>query len=311
MKHNAEFHLSRRQVLAGAAVLAAAGPLSAFKSRITKASISAITDEIGNTQAEAIDFAHHYGLTCVELRNIPETKKEVAKMTEPEVKAVAVELAAAKLEVTFLNTSLLKFNWPGLKPGAEVRPMDQKKWDSRKQDLETALRAANILGVDKVRVFTGARVEHPETTYKLIAQTMEELLPMAEKAKVHLLIENEYSQNIGDSAESRDIMAMLPSKWIGLNWDPGNAQMVKGKPETPFPDGYSLVPKDRILNIQFKAQNTLDGQYKMDWKAVLEALEKDNYQHKLGLETHGDAAKRMEHAHASMEEMLRIVGSLS
>ncbi|HEU5021680.1 MAG TPA: sugar phosphate isomerase/epimerase family protein [Bryobacteraceae bacterium] len=311
MKHNAEFHLSRRQVLAGAAVLAAASPLSAFKSRITKASISAITDEIGTTQAEAIDFAHHYGLSCVELRNIPETKKEVAKMTEPEVKAVAAELGAAKLKVTFLNSSLLKFNWPGLRPGAAVRPQDQKRWDSRKEDVETALRAANILGVDKVRVFTGARVEHPETTYKLIAQTMEELLPMAEKAKVHLVIENEYSQNIGDSAESRDILAMLPSKWIGLNWDPGNAQMVKEKPETPFPGGYSLVPKDRILNIQFKAQNMLDGPYKMDWKAVLEALEKDNYQHKIGLETHGDAAKRMEHAHASMEAMLRIVGSLS
>jgi sugar phosphate isomerase/epimerase len=308
MKHKAEFHFSRRQVLAGAAVLAAASPLSAFKSRITKASISAITDEIGKTQAEAIDFAHHYGLSCVELRNIPETKKEVAKMTEPEAKAVAAELAAAKLKVTFLNTSLLKFNWPGLKPGVAVRPMDQKKWDSRKEDVETALRAANILGVDKVRVFTGARVEHPETSYKLVAQTIEELLPMVEKAKVHLLIENEYSQNIGNSAESRDIMAMLPSKWIGLNWDPGNAQVLK---ETPFPDGFGLVPKDRILNIQFKAQNMLDGPDKMDWKAVLEALEKDNYQHKLGLETHGNAAQRMEHAHASMEEMLRIVGSLS
>jgi sugar phosphate isomerase/epimerase len=308
MKHNADFHLSRRQVLAGAAVLAAASPLSAFKSRITKASISAITDEIGKTQAEAIDFAHHYGLSCVELRNIPETRKEVAKMTEPEVKAVAAELGAAKLKVTFLNTSLLKFNWPGLQPGGTVRPAEQKRWDSRKQDVETALRAANILGVDKVRVFTGKRVEHPETVYKLIAQTMEELLPMAEKAKVHLLIENEYSQNIGNSAESRDIMAMLPSKWIGLNWDPGNAQFLK---EKPFPDGYALVPKDRILNIQFKAQNTLDGPDKMDWKAVLEALEKDNYRYKLGLETHGDAAKRMEHAHESMEEMLRIVGSLS
>ncbi|HEU5021089.1 MAG TPA: sugar phosphate isomerase/epimerase family protein [Bryobacteraceae bacterium] len=308
MKHNADFHLSRRQVLAGAAVLAAASPLSAFKSRITKASISAITDEIGKTQAEAIDFAHHYGLSCVELRNIPETRKEVAKMTEPEVKAVAAQLGLAKLKVTFLNTSLLKFNWPGLQQAGAAKPAEQKRWDSRKQDVETALRAANILGVDKVRVFTGKRVAHPETVYKLIAQTMEELLPMAEKAKVHLLIENEYSQNIGNSAESRDIMAMLPSKWIGLNWDPGNAQFLK---EKPFPDGYALVPKDRILNIQFKAQNTLDGPDKMDWKAVLEALEKDNYKYKLGLETHGDAAKRMEHAHASMEEMLRIVGSLS
>lgn len=300
--------MSRRQVLAGAATLAVAAPLSAFKSRITKASISAITDEIGATQAEAIEFAHHYGLTCVELRNIPESKKEVARMTEPEVKSVAAELAAAKLKVTFLNTSMMKFRWPALDTGTPVREADQKKWDARKEDLATALRAANILGVDKVRVFTGARLKQPETSYKLIAQTMEEFIPMAEKAKVYLLIENEFSQNIGNSAESRDILAMLPSKWIGLNWDPGNAQELK---ETPFPDGYNLVPKDRILNIQFKASNMLDGPNKMDWKAVLETLQKDNYSHKLGLETHGDAAKRMEHAHASMEEMLHIVGNLS
>ncbi len=298
---------NRRQILAGAAALAAAGPLSAFKSRITKASISAITDEIGNTQAEAIDFAHHYGLTCVELRNMPESKKEFAKMTEPELKLAAAELASNKLKVTFLNTSMMKFTWPGLNTGKPVREADQKKWDSRKADMANALMAANILGVDKVRVFTGTRVEHPETSYKLVAQTIEEFIPMAENAKVHLLIENEYSQNIGNSAESKDILEMLPSKTIGLNWDPGNAQELK---ETPFPDGYALVPKNRILNIQFKASNMLDGPNKMNWKAVLQALEKDNYAYKLGLETHGDAAKRMEHAHASMEEMLHIVSEL-
>jgi len=287
--------------------LAAAAPLSAFKSRITKANISAITDEIGETQADAIDFAHHYNLSWVELRNLPESKKEFAKMTEPELKRSAAELASNKLKVSFLNTSMMKFNWPGLNPTAPVKEADQKKWDSRKADLENALLAANILGTDKVRVFTGSRVANPETTYKLVVQTLEEFIPMAEKAKVHLLIENEYSQNIGNSKESRDILAMLPSKTIGLNWDPGNAQELR---EIPFPDGYALVPKNRILNIQFKAQNTLDGPDKMDWTAVLRALEKDNYEYRLGLETHGDAAKRMEHAHASMEEMLHDVGRL-
>ena len=299
--------MTRRQLLAGAAALAASAPLYA-KSRITRASISAITDEIGKTQAEAIDFAHQYGLSFIELRNMPETGKEFAKMTEPELKLAATQLTSSKLKVSFLNTSMMKFNWPGLNPEATVTPANQKKWDSRKDDLANALLAANVLGVDKVRVFTGSRVAHPETTYKLIVQTMEEFIPMAEKARVHLLIENEYSQNIGNSAESRDILGLLPSKTIGLNWDPGNAQELK---ETPFPDGYALVPKDRILNIQFKASNTLDGPNKMDWKAVLEALEKDNYEYKLGLETHGDAALRMEHAHASMDEMMHIVGRLN
>jgi len=190
--------ITRRHLLAGAAALAAAAPLCAFKSRIAKGSISAITDEIGKTQADAIDFAHHYELSWIELRNLPETGKEFAKMTEPELKRSAAELASNKLKVSFLNTSMMKFNWPGLNPDKPAREAEQKKWDSRKDDLANALLAANILGTDKVRVFTGARVPHPETTYKLIVQTLEEFIPMAEKAKVHLLIENEYSQNIGN-----------------------------------------------------------------------------------------------------------------
>jgi sugar phosphate isomerase/epimerase len=303
---------TRRQMMAGAAVLAAAGPLSAFKSRITKASISAITDEIGKTQADAIDFAHQYGLSFVEVRNMPETGKEFAKMTGPELKAAAAELESNKLKVSFINTSMMKFTWPGLSllmdPAAPITPQNQKKWDSRKDDMANALMAANILGCDKVRVFTGTRLkDDPSKSYKLIVDTISEFIPMAEKAKVHLLIENEYSQNIGNSPESRDILGMLPSKTIGLNWDPGNAQELK---EIPWPTGYAVVPKDRILNIQFKAQNMLDGPDKMDWTAVLQALEKDNYQYKLGLETHGNAAQRMEHAHASMEEMLHDVSKL-
>jgi len=209
--------ISRRELLTGAGALLAGSRLQAFKSRITKAHISAITDEIGKTQSEAIAFAHQYGLQWVELRNVPETKKEFAFLTEPELKRWSAELAANKLKVSFLNTSLLKFTWPGTASKAPPSEAEQKRWENRKQDVASALLAANVLGVDKVRVFTGTRVEHPETTHPLIVKTMEELIPMAEKAKVRLVIENEYSQNVGTSAESKTIMELLPSKWIGLN----------------------------------------------------------------------------------------------
>ncbi len=56
---------------------------------------------------------------------------------------------------------------------------------------------------------------------------MEELIPLAEKAKVKLLIQNEESQNVGTSAEVKAIMELLPSKTIGFNWDPGDAQSLK------------------------------------------------------------------------------------
>ena len=74
---------------------------------------------------------------------------------------------------------------------------------------------------------------------------------------------------------------------------------------------YEFVPRPERDRFDSVYRHPLDGPNKMNWKTVLQALEKDNYAHKLGLETHGDAAKRMEHAHASMEEMLHIVGNLS
>ena len=80
-----------------------------------------------------------------ELRNVPETKKEFAFLTEPELKRWAAELAANKLKVSFLNTSLLKFRGPAWtrrrcvrKPTNSARralAADQKRWDRRKEDV--------------------------------------------------------------------------------------------------------------------------------------------------------------------------------
>ena len=301
--------MTRRDLLAGAAFAAAAGKLQAFKSHITKGRISAITDEIGKTQAEAIDFAHHYGMQLVELRNVPETKKEIAFLTEPELKSLASGLASNKLKVSFLNTSLLKFTWPGITPAAGKKEPDQAKWDRRKEDVSSALRAANILGCDKVRVFTGTRDVNPESTYPLIVRTMEELTPLFEKAKVKLLIENENSQNIGTSPELKAIFELLPSKTIGYNWDPGNAQSLH---EVPWPDGYKSLPINRMLNVQFKAKNILESSPDhIDWKAIMEAMQKDNYQGELGLETHTGGPALIDNANESMRNMMRIVGELS
>lgn len=301
--------MTRRELLAGAAVAATAGKLSAFKSHISKARISAITDEIGKTQAEAIEFAHHYGLSLVELRNVPETRKEISFLSEPELKSIAAELASNKLKVSFLNSSLMKFTWPGINPASGKKDPDQKKWDRRKEDAESAVRAAVILGCDKVRVFTGTRDVNPESTYPLIVRTVEELLPIFEKAKVKMLLENENSQNIGTSPELKAIFELIPSKSVGYNWDPGNAQSLK---ELPWPDGYKSLPVGRMMNIQFKAKNTLDSSPdKMDWKAVLEQLQKDNYQGALGLETHSSAPPGLiENANEAMKVMLHAVGQL-
>jgi sugar phosphate isomerase/epimerase len=306
--------MTRRELIAAALT----APALFGKTRIDKARISAITDEIGLTPQDSLDFARQYHLRWIELRNVPGSKpgREYAFLSEAEVKEAATSFAANGLKVSFVNTGLLKFTWPGTEP-ARRRPeteearakrlaSEQKKWDARKDDVHKACVAANILGCDKLRVFAGQRVADPKTVYQRVADEIGPLGEIAGTYKVHLLVENEASQNIGTSQELADIMPMLPSKWIGYNWDPQNALPLK---EIPWPDGYAVLPKKRMLNLQFKGKGIMaNSPEKLDWAAIVKALDKDGYPGELGLETHLFDGTLIAAAHESMENMLRIVG---
>ncbi len=175
-------------------------------------------------------------------------------------------------------------------------------------DLNRAIRCAQIMGCDKVRVFTGTRVADPPAVYGRIAETIGgEMALVAEREKVYLLIENEVSQNVATSAELAEILRLIPSKWVGMNWDPHNAY---GK-ETSYPDGYALLPKRRILNVQVKGKGVMPSSpEKEDWKAIMQALDKDGYKGRIGLETHIFDGTLIAAAHTSMEEIMRIVNEL-
>ncbi len=288
------------------------------KKRMDKSRISAITDEIGLTPEDAIAFAKQYGLQWVELRNVPGSKpgREYAKLSEAELKAAASTFAASGLKVSFLNTSLYKYDWPGMegvrsKPEAEEArskrlASEQKRWEKRREEVAQALTAANILGCDKVRVFTGTRVADPLSVRDRIVEEIGGLTDLAAQHKVYLLVENEYSQNIGTAKELASLMKQLPSQWIGMNWDPENAVRLD---EPAFPDGYRVLPQKKLMNVQFKASTIMNNApRKMDWAAIMDALGKDNYPYRVGLETHIFDGTLIQAAHESMENMLRIVG---
>ncbi len=307
--------MNRRELLA--ASLAGAAPLWA-RSHFTKASISAITDEIGKTTDDAIAFAHQYGLKFIELRNAPEERREYVSLPEEKLKAHAVRFTREGLKVSFLNTGMLKFTWPGMEAvrrrpeteEAKAKRMaaEKARWEQRMEYLRKTINCAHIMGVDKVRIFTGSRVADPKSVYQRVADEIGEMSRIAERERVHLLVENEGSQNIGTSAELADIMKLLPSRWIGFNWDPQNTLGLK---EVPFPDGYRWLPKKRMLNVQFKGKGIMptSGE-RLDWKAILQALDKDGYRGKVGMETHIFDGTLIEAAHISMKEMMRIVGQL-
>src|SRR5579872_4719691 len=102
--------MTRRELLAGAV---AATALSAGTPKIDRSRISAISDEIGRTPQGSIDFAKKYGLQFLELRNIPGAKQEYSFLPEGEVKLAAADFASNGIRISFMNSSLLKFPWPG------------------------------------------------------------------------------------------------------------------------------------------------------------------------------------------------------
>lgn len=307
--------MTRRELLAASA--ACATPLWA-RAHINKSNISAITDEIGKTTSDAIAFAHQYGLKFVELRNAPEEKKEYVSLPEEKIKAHAARFASEGLKVSFLNTGMLKFTWPGMEAVRRRPETDEAKakrlasekmrWEQRADYFKKTINCAHIMGVDKIRVFTGSRVADPTTVYQRIADEIGEMSLLAAREKIFLLIENEGSQNIGTSAEVADILKLLPQKAIGFNWDPQNSLGLK---EVPFPEGYKVLPKKRMLNVQYKGKGIMpDSKEKLDWKAILQTLDKDGYRGKIGQETHIFDGTLIEAAHVSMKEMMRITGEL-
>lgn len=305
--------------------VAAAAPLLTLnkllaKSRLDRSHISAITDEIGMTTPESIEFAKKYGLQWVEVREIREKKKEFTYAPEADVKEIAASLAANKLKVSFMNTSLLKFTWPGMEPARAPRNdtperrekrlvAEKEKFDRRMEDLDKAIAVAKILGCDKIRVFTGTRTADARATYPRIVEVISPMVDAAAKHKIHLLVENEASQNMATSEEIGILVPMFKSPWLGYNWDPNNAHTAK---EVPFPDGYKKLPIDRMMNAQMKARDLLPD-YPNDnipWHDIMENLQKDGYKQRIGLETHIFDGTLIEKANLSMKEILRIVDSL-
>jgi sugar phosphate isomerase/epimerase len=306
--------MQRRQLLA---LPFAAAPLFAGAKRIDMSRISVLTDEAATTPQEAIAFCKQHRLRWVELRGVP-GKGQGAYWNKPEefLRQARREFDDAGLRVSFLNTPFFKITLPGTEPAfrkpetAEARERRlaraQVEYGRRAEDFRKASGAAQILGVDMMRVFGFLRVADPKTVEDRVVNGIGEMAEITRKEGVRLLIENEGSCNIATSMELASAVNKLPAKSVGANWDPMNGMSFD---EVPFPAGYASLPKKRIGNVQIKGRTLLDEKYKLDWGAIFTALVKDGYRGQVGLETHIFGPELIQKGHESMREIARIVES--
>jgi sugar phosphate isomerase/epimerase len=171
-----------------------------------------------------------------------------------------------------------------------------------------------------VRLFDFWRLKDDKPFRKEMDEKLREFSDKAAKKDIVLILENEYECNTATGPESARLLAAVKNKNFFLNWDPGNAAKLGDK---AFPEGYALLPKDRIGHMHLKdVKRDADGSYDwecmgrgiIDYEAQFRAMIHDGYRGTMSLETHWNGAGNMEESSrqsmAGTKTLLRKAGAL-
>lgn len=255
--------------------------------------IAAITDEFSTILADAIPVMKEIGMTGAELRVID--GKNILDLSDEELRRAKELLDEAGLQVVAIASPLLKCVLEGGPPPDErfQRDIFASKHTLADQPRlsERAASVAHFFGARIIRVFSYWRTVEPERCYPQIARALSDLAGMAKREGLLIGLENEHACNIGTAAETAALLKLVPDAEVRIVWDPANA-LVAG--EQPFPEGYRLLPRQRIAHVHAKDCDMLTGKPEwgplgtrhVAWKEQITSLLADGYEGYLSLETH-------------------------
>jgi sugar phosphate isomerase/epimerase len=289
---------TRREVLTGigiATLAAATSPLLKSQSTTCPFRLAVINDEITQDFERACQIvSHDFGLQWIELRAM--WNKNVTDLSDKEVAEANKILAAHKLRVTDIASPLFKTDWPGapISKLSEKRDQFHADFDAAAQDklLDRCIVLAKAFHTDRIRCFDYWRLDDVKPYRAAINAKLQDAAERCGKHGLILLLENEMSCNTATGEEAAATLAAIPNKNFMLNWDPGNAAAIG---TTPYPNGYDLLPKNRIGHCHCKdVVRKPDGKYDwapvgggiIDWVGQLRALKNQGYHYGLSLETH-------------------------
>ncbi len=288
--------------------------------------VSVITDEISQDFGRALEIAsQEFGLGWVELRGM--WNKNIMNLDAKEIAEARRLLERYRLRVTDIASPLFKVDWPGA-PLSKSRLAARDKFGAdftfEQQDevFERSLELARVFNTDRVRCFDFWRLDDQAPYRAAIDAKLLEAANKAGKKRATLLLENEHACNTATGSESARTLSAVRSPYLKLNWDPGNAAM---DGETPYPDGYQKLPKERIGHLHCKdAQRKPNGSgYQwaamgkglIDWVGQFRALKRSGYHYGVSLETHwrgaGIPQESTRQSWAGMKEQLLKAGALS
>jgi len=287
--------------------------------------IAVINDEIGQDFGRACEVAtREFGMEWIELRGM--WSKNILSLDATEIAEARRILEKYKLRVTDIASPLFKVDWPGA-PKSKFSPKGAQfnadfTYDQQGDVLERSIALAKAFQTDRVRCFDFWRLEDPAPYRAAINAKLQDAANAASKQGIILILENEFACNTATAAEAAKTLAAVPSPAFMVNWDPGNAA---ARGETPYPDGYNLLPKKRIGHCHCKDIAKISdasepawaamGAGAIDWAGQFAALKRDGYRYAVSLETHWRGATTPEESTrqswAGMKQQLQKAGALA
>jgi L-ribulose-5-phosphate 3-epimerase len=284
--------------------------------------LAVITDEIAQDFGHALEVAaKEFRLGFIELREL--WGKNLFALDAAQLNEARALLKRFDLRVSSIASPIFKVDWPG----APLSPFSPKRdqfgasftFDQQDQLLARGFELARTFATTNIRIFDFWRLDDQKPYRAAIDRKLAEAAALAAKHGITLLLENEHACNTATGAEAARTLKAVPSPNLKLNWDPGNAA---ARGETPFPDGYGLLPKSRIGYMHCKdLVRKPDG--KTEWAAMgkgvidyvgqFRALRRDGYRGVLSLETHwrgaGTPEESSRQSMAGMKDLLRRAAS--
>lgn len=295
------FHNSRREFLAGTGAIAAAslaGGALLARSHGMKSSfrVAVISDEITQDFGRACEIAsREFGMEWIELRGL--WNKNLLRLDSREIGEARRVLDKNNLRVTDIASPLFKVDWAGA-PQSKFRPKHDQfsaefNFDQQDEVLERSVELAKAFQTNRVRCFDFWRLDDQAPHRAAINEKLQRAADIAGNKGVTLVLENEFACNTATGAEAAKVLSAVKSPYLMLNWDPGNAA---ARGEKPYPDGYDLLPKDRIGHCHCKDTvakpdgKTYEwaamGRGTIDWVGQFRAFKRDGYHYAVSLETH-------------------------
>ncbi len=286
--------------------------------------VAVITDEITQDFGRACEIAsREFRMEWVELRGM--WNKNLLSLDATEVGEARRILEKYQLRVTDIASPLFKVDWPGA-PRSRFSPKRDQfnadfTFEQQDEVLDRSIALAKAFRTDRVRCFDFWRLDDQAPYRAAINKKLLQAANRAGEQEIVLVVENEMTCNTATGAEAAELLAAIPSPHLLLNWDPGNAAM---RGEQAFPEGYGLLPKNRIghchcKNVQKKAGGSgLEwapmGRGLIDWTGQFRALKRDGYHLAVSLETHWRGAATPEEstreAWAGMKAELQAASAL-